>query len=113
MRSPLIYKLKYLPTSKTGIEETSLISTWLTLTKISLISGAVTRMGHSPFQQGPSGVQLRKMIYAVLLRAWEQGYIKGVQCTIKVQYYLDDILVSVVKTDPEQNSRNKGSKKGL
>ena len=38
----------------------------------------------------------------------EQGYIKGVQCTIKVQYYLDDILVSIVKTDPEQNSKGKG-----
>ena len=49
----------------------------------------------------------------MLQRAWEQGYIKGVQCTIKVQYYLDDILVSVIKTDPEQNSKNKDSKKGL
>ena len=37
----------------------------------------------------------------MLWRAQEQGYIKVVQCTIKVQYYLDNILVSVVKTDPE------------
>ena len=49
----------------------------------------------------------------MLQRAQEQGYIKGVQCTIKVQYYLDDILVSIVKTDPKQNSKDKDSKKGL
>ena len=73
----------------------------------------MTRIGHGSFQQGLSGVQLRKIIYAVLQRAQGQGYIEGVQCTIKVQYYLDDILVSVVKADPEQNSKNKDSKKGL
>ena len=73
----------------------------------------MTRMGHGPFQQGLSGVQLRKIIYAVLQGAQEQGYIEGVQCTIKVQYYFGDILVSIVKTDPEQNSKNEDSKKGL
>ena len=86
---------------------------WPTPTKTSLISGAVTRMGHSPFWQGLSGVQLREIIYAVLQRAQEQGYVEGVQCTIKVQYCLDDILVSVIKADPKQNPKNKDSKKGL
>ena len=39
-------------------------------------------MGHGPYQQGLSGVWLRKIIYAVLQRAREEGYIEGVQCTV-------------------------------
>ena len=73
----------------------------------------MTRMGHSPSQQQLSGVQLRKIMYAVLQQAQEQGYTKGNQYSVEVQYYLDDILVSVIKTDPKQYPKIQHSKQGL
>ena len=73
----------------------------------------MTRMGHSPFQQQPSGVHLRKIIYAVLCQAQKQGYIEGIQCSVKVQYHLDDILVSIIKTNPKWHLKKPYSKEGL